>query len=175
MFTDIEGFSSISEKLNPQDLAGMLNEYFSALSEVIAEHGGVISQFICDMLVVSYNAVSSYEDHAINAVRTALGIQAVTNSRTFGKGATLKTRCGINTGDIVIGAVGTSERLVFTVHGDNVNIAARLEPLNKEYGTHIMVSESTIKACRDECTFEHVCEVTVRGRETPTKVFTVKN
>ena len=173
MFTDIEGFSTISEKLSPQELAGMLNEYFSALSEVIDKHGGNISQFIGDMLVVTYNASSLNEDHALNAIRTALGIQAVTNSRTFGKGATLKTRCGINTGEIVVGAVGTSDRLVFTVHGDNVNIAARLEPLNKKYGSYILAGENTEKACRDECDFEPVGEVTVRGRATPTKIFTV--
>ncbi len=173
MFTDIEGFSTISEKLSPQELAGMLNEYFSALSEVIDKHGGNISQFIGDMLVVTYNASSLNEDHALNAIRTALGIQAVTKSRTFGKGATLKTRCGINTGEIVVGAVGTSDRLVFTVHGDNVNIAARLEPLNKKYGSYILAGENTEKACRDECDFEPVGEVTVRGRATPTKNFTV--
>ena len=173
MFTDIEGFSTISEKLSPQELAGMLNEYFSALSEVIDKHGGNISQFIGDMLVVTYNASSPNEDHALNAIRTGLGIQAVTNSRTFGKGATLKTRCGINTGEIVVGAVGTSDRLVFTVHGDNVNIAARLEPLNKKYGSYILAGENTEKACRDECDFEPVGEVTVRGRATPTKIFTV--
>jgi len=174
MFTDIEGFSTISEKLNPQELVGMLNEYFSALSDIIREHGGVISQFIGDMLVITYNAASPNEDHAKNAIRTALGIQDITNSRTFGKGATLKTRCGINTGDIVVGAVGTADRLVFTVHGDNVNIAARLEPLNKEYGTYILAGENTVKACSDASEFEPVGEVTVRGRTTPTKIFTVK-
>ena len=174
MFTDIEGFSTISEKLSPQELVGMLNEYFSALSDIIREHGGVISQFIGDMLVITYNAASPNEDHAKNAIRTALGIQDITNSRTFGKGATLKTRCGINTGDIVVGAVGTADRLVFTVHGDNVNIAARLEPLNKEYGTYILAGENTVKACSDASEFEPVGEVTVRGRTTPTKIFTVE-
>ena len=152
----------------------MLNEYFSALSAIIREHGGVISQFIGDMLVITYNAASPNEDHAKNAIRTALGIQDITNSRTFGKGATLKTRCGINTGDIVVGAVGTADRLVFTVHGDNVNIAARLEPLNKEYGTYILAGENTVKACSDASEFEPVGAVTVRGRTTPTKIFTVK-
>ncbi len=174
MFTDIEGFSTISEKLSPQELVGMLNEYFSALSDIIREHGGVISQFIGDMLVITYNAASPNEDHAENAIRTALGIQDIANNRTFGKGATLKTRCGINTGDIVVGAVGTADRLVFTVHGDNVNIAARLEPLNKKYGTYILAGENTVKACSDACEFEPVGEVTVRGRATPTKIFTVK-
>ncbi|MBT3306430.1 MAG: adenylate/guanylate cyclase domain-containing protein [Alphaproteobacteria bacterium] len=175
LFTDIEGFSTISEKLSPQELAGILNEYFGILGAIIQEHGGVISQFIGDMLVVTYNAASSNDDHAANAVRTAVEIQTAVNSRTFGKNAVLKTRCGINTGDIIVGAVGTAERLVFTVHGDNVNIAARLEPLNKEYGTYILVGENTVNACQDiEREFDPVGEVTVRGRATPTKIYSVK-
>lgn len=174
MFTDIEGFSTISEKLTPQELAGMLNEYFSALSDVLQEHGGVISQFIGDMLLITYNAVSSNEDHAANAIKTALGIQEIVNSRTFGKGGILKTRCGINTGNIIVGAIGSAERMIITVHGDEVNIAARLEPLNKDYGTYILVGENTVKECGGACEFEAVGEVTVRGRATPTKIFTVK-
>ena len=175
MFTDIEGFSTISEKLNPQELAQTLNDYFAAVSEIISRHDGVITQFEGDAMLITYNAVTADKDHALNAVRTAIGIQEAVKGRTFGNGATLKTRCGINTGDIVIGAIGAKDRLVFTVHGDNVNIAARLEQLNKEYGTYIMVGENTVEACGEECEFEPVCEVTVRGRETPTKVFTVKS
>ncbi len=86
----------------------------------------------------------------------------------------MKTRSGINSGDIIVGAIGTKDMLVFTVHGDNVNIAARLEQLNKEYGTYIMAGENTVEICNDEFDFEPVCEVVVRGREAPTKVYTVK-
>lgn len=174
MFTDIEGFSTVSEKLSPQELAGMLNDYFGAMSEVISRHGGVITHFEGDLMLITFNAVTPDEDHSASALQTALGIQEIVNSRTFGKGAILKTRCGINTGEIVIGAVGTKDRLVFTVHGDNVNVAARLEQMNKEYGTYILVSENTMVACRDKCEFEPVCEVAVRGREAATKVYTVK-
>lgn len=152
----------------------MLNDYFGAMSEVISRHGGVITHFEGDLMLITFNAVTPDEDHPASALQTALGIQKIVNSRTFGKGATLKTRCGINTGEIVIGAVGTKDRLVFTVHGDNVNVAARLEQMNKEYGTYILVSENTMVACRDKCEFEPVCEVAVRGREAATKVYTVK-
>jgi len=175
LFTDIEGFSTISEKLSPQELAQMLNEYFGAMSDVIAKHGGVITQFAGDLMLVTFNAVSQDEDHAANALRTAIGIQEVVNSRAFGKGATLKTRCGINSGDIMIGAIGAKDRLVFTVHGDSVNIAARLEQLNKEYGIYILAGENTVAACGDEFTFEQMGEVTVRGRQAKTKIYTVKS
>ena len=174
LFTDIEGFSTISEKLSPKELAQMLNEYFGAMSDVIAKYGGVITQFAGDLMLVTFNAVSQDKDHAANAIRTAMGIQEVVNNRTFGKDAALKTRCGINSGEIIIGAIGTKDMLTFTVHGDNVNIAARLEQLNKEYGTYIMAGENTVEFCSDEFDFEPVCEVAVRGREAPTKVFTVK-
>ncbi|MCH7832871.1 MAG: adenylate/guanylate cyclase domain-containing protein [Proteobacteria bacterium] len=175
MFTDIEGFSTISEKLSPQELAQMLNEYFGVTSAVTDRYGGVITQFEGDAMLITYNAVTADEDHALNAVRTAIGIQEAVNGRTFGKGATLKTRCGINTGEIMVGAIGAKDRLVFTVHGDSVNIAARLEQLNKEYGIYILAGENTVAACGDEFTFEQMGEVIVRGRQAKTKIYTVKS
>lgn len=175
LFTDIEGFSTISEKLSPQELAQTLNNYFGVTSAVIDRYGGVITQFEGDAMLITYNAVTADEDHALNAVRTAIGIQEAVNGRTFGNGATLKTRCGVNTGDTVIGAIGAKDRLVFTVHGDSVNIAARLEQLNKEYGIYILVGENTVAACGDEFTFEQMGEVAVRGRQAKTKIYTVKS
>jgi len=174
IFTDIEAFSTISEKLKPQELAQMLNDYFAVVSKVIDRYGGVITQFEGDAMLITYNAVTADEGHAFNAVRTAIGVQEAMEAYTFGNGVTLKTRCGINTGEVVIGAIGAKDRLVFTVHGDDVNVAARLEQLGKEYGTYIMIGEQTVEACGDGIDFEPVCEVTVRGREVPTKVYKVK-
>jgi adenylate cyclase len=173
LFSDIEGFSTISENLAPAALAGMLNDYFAAMSEVIARHGGVIVQFQGDAMLVTFNTVRGDPDHAANAVRTALAIQQVTHGRRFGPGLELKTRCGINTGDIVTGAVGTEERLIHTVHGDEVNIAARLEQLNKRYGTYILASGQTVAAAGPGFDFEAMGEITVRGRAAPTPVFTL--
>ena len=124
MFTDIEGFSAISERLSPEDLIRCLNDYFTALDEVIRHYGGVITQFEGDALLVTFNTVRPDPDHAANAVRTALAIQAVIQEREFGAGVPWKTRCGINTGTMVAGAFGSDERLLFTVHGDEVNIAS---------------------------------------------------
>jgi adenylate cyclase len=173
IFADIEGFSTVSEKLTPQQLASMLNEYFEAMSEVISENGGVITQFQGDMMLITFNAVTSDPNHAESAMKTALGIHQIAQTTTFCHGGKLPTRCGINTGEIVIGAIGSHERLTFTVHGDDVNIAARLEPLNKQYGTYILAGENTVQACNTEFGFEAVGEVTVRGRQTPTTVYTV--
>lgn len=174
LFTDIEGFSTVSEKLTPGELAQMLNDYFCAVGEVITRHGGVITHYQGDLILVTFNAVTPDPDHQVNAVKTAIDIIKLCENRTFGKGEHwLLTRCGVNTGDIAVGAVGAQEQLAFTVHGDEVNVAARLEQLNKEFGTYIMCGENTVAGCENVCDFRPVTEVTVRGRETPTKVFTV--
>ena len=152
-----------------------LNEYFAALSEVIERHSGVITQFEGDAMLVGFNTVKSDSDHAANAVRTAIGVQRVVNERTFGDGEKMKTRCGINTGEMVAGAVGSQDRLIFTVHGDEVNVAARLENLNKQYGTYILASQRSVEEAGGDFPFEEVGEVTVRGRATPTRVFAIRH
>ncbi len=171
IFTDIEGFSGVSENMTAQELAKTLNEYFGAMGEVIDRHGGVITLFEGDLMLITFNAVKDDPDHARNAIRTALEIEETARTRTF-NGATLKTRCGINTGEITVGAVGAQDRLVFTVHGDNVNIAARLEQLNKEYGTYIMLGEATHHAVDGDYPCSLVCETQVKGRARPVKVYT---
>ncbi len=172
MFTDIEGFSTVSEGMSPRELATTLNEYFGAMGEVIDRQGGVITLFEGDLMLITFNALRDDEDHAASALRTAYAIQTVANGRTFGpKHVTLKTRCGINTGEIVIGAVGAKDRLVFTVHGDNVNIAARLEQLNKQHGSYVMLSEATEQAVAGRFATARTTEVTVRGRAAPTVVY----
>lgn len=173
VFTDIEGFSTISEKLTPQQLAQMLNEYFEATSKIIEANGGVITQFQGDLMLITFNAVTRDDDHAINAMKTAIGIRELCAHQTFCYGGLLPTRCGVNTGDIVVGAIGSTDRLSFTVHGDQVNVAARLEQLNKQYGCYILAGENTVEACAGAFDFEQTGEVTVRGREAPTKVYTV--
>ncbi len=171
LFTDIEGFSTIAERLPPEQLMSMLNAYFAAVSDAIERHGGVITQYQGDAMLITFNTVKDDPDHAANAVRTALAIQEATRNRTFGDGLPMRTRCGINTGRIVAGAVGTGERLLYTVHGDEVNVAARLEQLNKKTGTYVLATESTVQATGAAFAFERVAEVTVRGRSQPTAVY----
>jgi adenylate cyclase len=172
LFTDIEGFSTIAERLPPEQLVSMLNAYFAAVSEAIDRHGGVITQYQGDAMLITFNTIKDDPDHAANAVRTALAIQDATRERSFGEGLRMRTRCGINTGRIVAGAVGSGDRLLYTVHGDEVNVAARLEQLNKTTGTYVLATESTVQAAGAAFAFERVTEVTVRGRSTPTAVYT---
>lgn len=175
LFSDIEGFSTISEKVSPQELSAMLNDYFTALSEVIARHGGVIHQFQGDALLVGFNTVAADADHAANALRVALGFQRICGGRVFGPGFPLKTRCGVNTGPMTVGAVGAGEQLVFTCHGDEVNIAARLEQLNKQHGTYVLASQNTRDAAGEGFEFREIGAITVRGRASPTVVYAVED
>jgi len=173
IFTDIEGFSTVSEKLTSSELAQTLNDYFYAVGEIIDKHGGVITQYQGDLILITFNAVTADEDHAANAVRTAMEIKTLCENQTFGPGKHwLLTRCGVNTGSFAVGAIGTESRLAFTIHGDEVNIAARLEQLNKEFGTYILCGENTASACTELCSFRPVTEMAVRGRTKPTRVLT---
>ncbi len=175
LFTDIEGFSTISEKVPPERLVRLLNDYFETVSGVIERHGGVITQFQGDAMLVTFNTVRDDPEHAANAVRTAIAIQEATRARDFGGGVRFRTRCGLNTGRIVAGAVGAKDRLLYTVHGDEVNVAARLEQLNKRYGTYVLATEATVRAAGSAFAFERVDEVTVRGRSAATTVYSPKD
>jgi adenylate cyclase len=173
LFTDIEAFSTFAEKVSPERLVALLNEYFEAISGVVERHGGVITQFQGDAMLITFNTVRDDPDHAAKAVRPAAEIQELTRERLFGDAVRMRTRCGINTGRIVAGAVGSAERLLYTVHGDEVNIAARLEQLNKKYGTYLLAAESTVRAAGGEFAFRPVDEITVRGRASATRVYTL--
>jgi adenylate cyclase len=174
LFTDIEGFTAISEALAPEELIEALNRYFTLIAKPITEHGGVISQFQGDAVLATFNVPKPDSDHASNAVRAALDIQSVLDGVEFGDGIHFNTRVGINTGPVVGGLVGTGDRVGYTVHGDNVNLTARLEQLNKDYGTRIIVAESTLAMIPDgSYAFRELGEVSVRGLNRPVGIYTV--
>ena len=173
-FNDLEGFTTLSEGMSPVELISTLNEYFSAVTEPIVRHGGVINQYQGDAILATFNLPKAHEDHAAGAVRAAIEIQHILASRTFGAGLRLVSRVGINTGIVVGGLVGAQDRLGYTVHGDDVNLAARLEALNKEHGTRIIVSERTRELAGPESfAFEALGTVTVRGRNQPVTVYRI--
>jgi adenylate cyclase len=172
LFTDIEGFSTLSEQLEPVELSRILNDFFQTLSEIATRCGGVITQYQGDMILVTFNAVTPNAHHAQNAVTTALAIQEMLKNRTFGHGVRLKARCGINSGKVAIGAMGAQDRLVFTVLGDEVNVASRLEALNKDYGSHILAGENTVRLCDGAFDFTKIDSLQLRGRESKTTIYT---
>jgi adenylate cyclase len=174
LFTDIEGFTTISETLTPEQLIEALNQYFTLIAKPIDECGGVISQFQGDAVLATFNAPKADANHASNAVKAALKIQKVLEGKLFGDGVPFNTRIGINSGRVVGGLVGSGDRVGYTVHGDNVNLTARLEQLNKDYGTRIIVSEQTrVLIDPDEYEFRALGEVSVRGRQKPVRIYTI--
>ncbi len=174
LFTDIEGFTTISETLAPEQLIEALNQYFTLIAQPIDECGGVISQFQGDAVLATFNVPKPDPDHASNAVKAALNIQKVLEGKLFGDGIPFHTRIGINSGPVIGGLVGSGDRVGYTVHGDNVNLTARLEQLNKDYGTRIIVSEQTRALIEPgKYAFRALGEVSVRGRRKPVRIYTI--
>ena len=162
LFCDLGGFTSLTESLGPAGIVELLNEYFEAMVDVLERHRGVVTQFQGDAILATFNVPMPDPDHAANALRAALEMQSVVQGRAFA-GQRIDNRIGVNTGQVVAGAVGAKGRLSYTVHGDAVNLAARLEALNKDLGTRILVSEAT--AARVEgFDLEPMGEVSVRGQ-----------
>jgi adenylate cyclase len=175
LFLDIEGFTTLSENLAPDTVVRTLNEFYDAAAKPIETHNGVINQFQGDAIVATFNAPRPNATHAASAVTAAIEIVALCGARSFGEGARLSIRVGINTGPTVCELIGTPDHLVYTVIGDEVNLASRLESLNKDFGTRIIVSESTRQAAGpDAFAFETIGEVNVRGRTTSTPVYTLR-
>lgn len=174
LFTDIAGFTTIAEYLTPQELVAALNDYLETVLAPIRAHGGVVNTFIGDGLFASFNMPLACDGHAAAAVAAAIDIQRAVGGRTFGSpGIALDTRIGISTGHVIGGSVGAGQRLSFTLLGDTVNLAARLEELNKHYGTRILVSQSTREACSDRFAFGALGNVIVRGRSDGAAIFSV--
>ncbi|MEE9598469.1 MAG: adenylate/guanylate cyclase domain-containing protein [Acidiferrobacterales bacterium] len=171
LFTDIERFTAISEKLHPEEVIALLNEYFAVAAQPIHDNGGVITQFQGDAMLASFNLPVEDANHAANAVRAASAIQRLLANRRFGDGIALNTRVGINTGLVVGGTVGDGDRLGYTVHDDVVNLAARLEQLNKEYDSRVLLSQRTAELAGDSFAFKKIGEVAIRGHETPVTIY----
>ena len=142
LFCDLVSFTSLTETLGPEGIVLLLNEYFEAMVEILERRRGVVTQFQGDAILATFNVPLADPDHAANALRAAIEMQSAVRRRDFA-GRRIANRIGVNTGPVVAGAVGAKGRLSYTVHGDAVNLAARLEALNKELGTTILVSRTT--------------------------------
>ena len=172
LFADIAGFTALTEEAGPARTFAVLNAYFDAVTKAIGRHKGVVTQFQGDAVLATFNVPLEDPDHAASAIRAALDIRAVTDGMTF-DGAPITVRMGINSGDLVAGSVGGEGRQSYTVHGDPVNVAARLEALNKEFGTRILLSEETVSRAGANFRFREVAETAVRGLERTVRVYTI--
>ncbi|MEM7406037.1 MAG: adenylate/guanylate cyclase domain-containing protein [Pseudomonadota bacterium] len=172
LFCDVEGFTALTEEVGPNGIMTLLNEYFEDMVSILERHNGVVTQFQGDAILATFNVPAPDYRHAANALRSALEMQGSVQSRLYA-GRRVSIRIGINTGSVVAGAVGASGRLSYTVHGDAVNLAARLESLNKELGTRILVSGHTA-ALVDEFELLAAGETVVRGQTTPIALYELK-
>ena len=161
LFTDIERFTQIASRLEPRQVLGMLNEYFGAVAAIIHRHGGVITQFQGDAVLAVFNLPAPAPDHAARALAAAMQILDVVP----------RTRVGIATGRVVGGTVGGAERLGYTVHGDTVNLAARLEEMNKELGSRLLIDGHTAERLDQRVPLRDRGEVAVRGLPVPIRVY----
>lgn len=171
LFTDIERFTQIASHLAPREVMTLLNAYFGEVAHIIHRHRGVITQFQGDAVLASFNLPLDDSEHARNALDAALEIVSRMTHARFGVDTELRTRIGISTGLVVGGTVGSGTRLGYTVHGDTVNLAARLESLNKDLGTTILVSGRTAEMVGDSIPLRNVGLVNLRGFDVPVPVF----
>ena len=171
LFCDIESFTRLTEVLGPVKIVDVLNAYFSAMVEILEQKGGVVTQFQGDAIMATFNVPIADDNHARNAVHAALEMLNTVANNEY-EGEKLNIRIGINTGRVVAGAIGARGRLNYTVHGDAVNLAARLEALNKEYGTRLMISESSA-ASIDEVELSRIGEAAVRGQTQSINLYTI--
>lgn len=174
LFSDIRGFTTISEGLGPDELTRLMNEYLSAMTEVVRKNRGTLDKYIGDAIMAFWGAPVSDPQHARQAVLTAMQMQAAlpaVNKAFSAKGwPEVKIGVGVNTGEMTVGDMGSSVRKAYTVMGDAVNLGSRLEGITKQYGVGILVGEGTRKAIKD-IVFREVDRVQVKGKEEPVAIY----
>lgn len=175
LFADIRGFTSLAQDMAPDQLAALMNEYFGAMTEVVRRHRGTLDKYIGDAVMAFWGAPMATADHAGEALRCALEMQAALpelNRRLVARGwPALQIGIGINTGAMAVGDMGSPLRRAYTVLGDAVNLGSRIEGLTKRYGVGIIVGENTRDRLKDGFVFQELDRVRVQGKEEPVAIY----
>ena len=178
-FSDIQGFSSISERLTPTELVQLLNDYLTDMCDIILGAEGTVDKFEGDSIMAFWGAPTRQADHAKRACFAAIEMNdrlIELRVRALQKGVTpLVVRMGVNTGTMVVGNMGSKQRMNYTVMGDAVNLASRLEGANKAYGSGMMISESTYRSCEADIDVRELDRITVVGKSEPVTVYQLLN
>ncbi|QDX80053.1 adenylate/guanylate cyclase domain-containing protein [Denitratisoma sp. DHT3] len=174
LFSDVRGFTTISEGMEPDQLAALMNEYLGAMTKVIREHRGTLDKYIGDAIMAFWGAPMADPQHARQAVMAAMGMQQALlelNQVLTAKGwPALKIGIGVNTGIMTVGDMGSPVRKAYTVMGDAVNLGSRLESITKQYGVGIIVGEATRETLRKEIVFRELDRVRVKGKDEPVAI-----
>ncbi len=179
LFGDIAGFTSLAESLRPEEIARLLNQHLTRMTGIVLQHGGTVDKFIGDAIMAFWNAPLDDPDHALHACRAALEMEdllaraAHADSESGPPAPRLRMRIGINTGPVVVGNMGSADRFDYTAIGDSVNLASRLEGVNKMYGTLTLVSETTAGALAGRLTLRRIDKVRVKGKSQPVEIFSL--
>jgi len=176
-FSDVAGFSTISEDLSPEELVELLNNYLTEMTDIILKHDGTVDKFEGDAIIAFFGAPVPFEDHALRACLVAIDMQKrLQEMRTVWKAQgkhELYMRIGMNTGPMVIGNMGSKTRMDYTMMGDSVNLAARLEGVNKLYKTETMISEFTFEKVKGDIQTRELDRIRVMGKKEPVKIYEV--
>lgn len=175
LFSDVRGFTSISEKLSPEALVALLNSYLTPMTDIVYKYDGTLDKYIGDAVMAVFGAPVAYGDHAARACRVCLEMMGTLRALQGGwreQGLPeLDIGIGLNTGLVSAGNMGSSQRFDYTVMGDNVNLASRLEGINKQYGTNIIISEFTYEAAKNAVYAREIDRVRVKGKREPVKIY----
>jgi len=175
LFSDVRGFTTISEGLQPDQLAALMNEYLGAMTQVIRHHRGTLDKYIGDAIMAFWGAPVDDPEHAKHAVVTGMEMQAALielNKTLVAKGwPELKIGVGVNTGTMTVGDMGSPVRQSYTVMGDAVNLGSRLEGITKQYGVGFIVGETTREALKKEMVFRELDRVRVKGKDEPVGIY----
>jgi len=179
LFTDLENFTTLSERLPPRIIANLLNDYFELMTQAVFRYQGTLDKFIGDAVMAFWGAPIPQEDHPQRAVACAIdmlsALESFNHSLLKQGQSLLRMRIGIHTGIAVVGNLGCPSRFSYTAIGDTVNVAARLESANKDHDTSILMSEETVKGLPLEITTQFVAKIQVKGRKEPVTVYTCPN
>jgi len=175
LFSDIRGFTTLTERGQPEEIVGKLNEYFTRMVEIVFRHHGTVDKFVGDMVMALFGAPLDDQDHADHAVEAALEMLDALhelNTRWYAGGLSeLDIGIGINTGPMIAGNIGSEAIMSYTVIGDAVNLGSRLESLNKEYGTRIIISQMTLDRLGSRYRVRPLGDVVVKGKTQPVAIF----
>jgi adenylate cyclase len=178
LFSDIRGFTSVTERGDPEELVRQLNEYFTRMVEIVFRHKGTVDKFVGDMVMALFSAPLDDADHANHAVQAAVDMVrelGELNRAWAAKGMTqLDIGIGVNSGDMIAGNIGSSSIMSYTVIGDNVNLGARLESLNKDYKTRIIISDATRARLTGDYATRPLGDVVVKGKSKAVQIFEVQ-